>query len=113
MADWIERDAAIDCLDSNAFDSYENAVMTLHKIEDIPAVNRWIPCSERMPENNTPVLYVWRGQSGAVAVFHGWHFEIRSLGRAWHQSGTGIHKPDEEVTHWMPIPEPPSKDDET
>lgn len=71
---------------------------------------KWIPCSERLPENNVPVLYVWRSQNGAAAVLHGWHFEIRSLGSAWHQSGVGLHRPDEEVTHWMPLPEPPEKE---
>lgn len=38
MADLIDRNAVISCLDSNAFDSYENAVMTLHKIMDIPTI---------------------------------------------------------------------------
>lgn len=69
--------------------------------------NDWIPCSERLPEDNTTVLYVWRSENGNVSVFHGWHSSIRGLGGAWHQSGVGMQRPEDEVTHWMPLPEPP------
>lgn len=69
----------------------------------------WIPCSERLPEDNTTVLYVWRSENGNASVLHGWHSSIRGLGRAWHQSGVGMQRPDDEVTHWMPLPEPPKE----
>ena len=71
-------------------------------------VNRWISVKERLPEDNTIVLYVWRSENGNVSVFHGWHSSIRGLGSVWHQSGVGMQRPDDEVTHWMPLPEPPS-----
>lgn len=103
MADLIEREPLLEKM----FPSQQKRL-----VEEAPAVNRWIPCSERMPENNVSVLYVWRSQNGAVAVLHGWHFETRVTGSAWHQSGVGFHRPDDEVTHWMPLPEPP-KEDET
>ena len=67
----------------------------------------WISCKERMPEDNTTVLYVWRSENGNVSVFHGWHGSIRGLGGAWHQSGVGMQRPEDEVTHWMSLPEPP------
>lgn len=79
------------------------------RIKSIPAVNSWIPCSERLPEDNTTVLYVWRSENRNVSVFHGWHSSIRGLGSAWHQSGVGMQRPDDEVTHWMPLPEPPKE----
>lgn len=57
MADLIERNAVISCLDSNAFDSYENAVVTLQKIKDIPTIEaepvrhgRWIQYSRNADE---------------------------------------------------------------
>jgi len=69
----------------------------------------WISCEERLPEDNTTVLYVWRSENGNVSVFHGWHGSIRGLGGAWHQSGVGMQRPEDEVTHWMPLPEPPKE----
>lgn len=83
--------------------------MRKYVVDKAPAVNRWIPCSEIMPKNNTPVLYVWHSKNGAIAVLHGWHFEIHAIGSAWHQSGCGIDRPDDEVTHWMPLPDPPEE----
>ena len=70
---------------------------------------RWIPCSERMPKPNEYVLYVWRSKNGAVSVLHGWHIENR-VENAWHQSGIGMSRSNEEVTHWMPLPEPPESE---
>lgn len=96
MDDLIDRDAVIGCLDSNAFSSYENAVMTRHKIEDIPAVNRWIPCSDRLPGTKNPCAVVT--ENGGLGV-------SRMLGRnrmEWTLFG-------ERVIYWMPLPEPPEK----
>lgn len=69
-------------------------------INDIPAVNRWIPCSERMPETDTPVICYMR--IGQILVMElsdddGWYCGItRYNPRA--------------VTHWMPLPEPPESE---
>lgn len=79
-----------------------------YALDELPL---WIPCSERLPEDNTTVLYVWRSENGNASVFHGWHGSIRGLGSAWHQSGVGMQRPDDEVTHWMPLPEPPKGGD--
>ena len=59
----------------------------------------WISCSERMPDNNHDVLffdvwgYIWIGWSSADD-------------RSWFTSDDGCRM---EVTHWMPLPEPPQE----
>ena len=60
--------------------------------------NGWIPCSERLPEENEPVLcYLRTGD-----------FLIMELDGAWFD---GIHRYSlHSVTHWMPLPEPPREE---
>lgn len=57
----------------------------------------WISCSERMPDNNHDVLFfdVW----GYIRI--GW---FSADDRSWFTSDDGCRM---EVTHWMPLPEPP------
>ena len=57
----------------------------------------WISCSERMPDNNHDVLFfdVW----GYIRM--GW---FSADDRSWFTSDDGCRM---EVTHWMPLPEPP------
>ncbi|EIT7682298.1 DUF550 domain-containing protein [Escherichia coli] len=57
----------------------------------------WISCSDRMPDNNHDVLFfdVW----GYIRI--GW---FSADDRSWFTSGGGCRM---EVTHWMPLPEPP------
>lgn len=53
-------------------------------------VNRWIPCSERLPEYDSEVL--------AYSLYHGAIVIIPQ-----HFKALG-------VTHWMPTPEPPERE---
>ena len=59
----------------------------------------WISCSERMPDNNHDVLFfdVW----GYIRI--GW---FSADDRSWFTSDDGCCM---EVTHWMPLPEPPQE----
>ena len=71
--------------------------------ENIPGGNSpvtpdgWICCSDRMPDNNHDVLFfdVW----GYIRI--GW---FSADDRSWFTSDDGCRM---EVTHWMPLPEPP------
>ena len=71
--------------------------------ENIPGGNSpvtpdgWISCSDRMPDNNHDVLFfdVW----GYIRI--GW---FSADDRSWFTSDDGCRM---EVTHWMPLPEPP------
>ena len=56
------------------------------------AESRWIPVEERLPEVDAWVLTAWR--NGLFAV-------ERRFGEKW---STGAF-----ITHWMPLPEPPSR----
>ncbi|EJN2377628.1 DUF551 domain-containing protein [Escherichia coli] len=66
----------------------------------------WISCSERMPEKNQNVLISVNFDSSLVeplicsARYTGSTFR---RGEATIKSGNGV----EQVTHWMPLPEPP------
>ena len=58
---------------------------------------RWIPVSDRLPENDKTVL-VWNRRNSRE------YFDVYDHGR-W------IILEWEDITHWMPLPEPP-KDSE-
>ncbi|EMX4876977.1 DUF551 domain-containing protein [Escherichia coli] len=59
----------------------------------------WISCSDRMPDNNHDVLFfdVW----GYIRI--GW---FSADDWSWFTSDDGCCM---EVTHWMPLPEPPQE----
>jgi hypothetical protein len=60
-----------------------------------PAVNRWIPCSERLPEQSGVYLAYFTFKDGTHAT------DIAYI-------NTGCHLGS--ITHWMPLPEPPEKE---
>lgn len=60
------------------------------------AFPRWIPCSERMPDRNEPILFYRHGQ------IHQGRF---IGGGEWHSLIGGYYRTD--VTHWQPLPQPP------
>lgn len=78
-------------------------MMTRTIIEKLPSVEaepvrygRWIPCSERLPDNKKPCAVVTENCGLGVS---------RMLGRnrmEWTLFG-------ERVIYWMPIPEPPTE----
>ena len=73
------------------------------RIAELEAERRWIPVSERLPEDMTEVL-VLHGLCVTTAKYyhycgllskHGWYqIDGMKLGVSW-------------ATHWMPLPEPP------
>lgn len=101
----IEAVDAIENLDYIA----QTYAETVHELKEM---NRWIPCSERLPEerlnpNTKDFEYVlcatiWGDvrpfKFGSTIGFEEPHF--------WHGSGSM----DEYVTHWMQLPEPPKEE---
>lgn len=77
---------------------------------------RWIKCSDEMPKEGEMVLFATRrkklyGDGGyeRPEVECGNRTVIGSKG-SWsvaYDMYYGDHWPDEDVTHWMPLPEPP------
>lgn len=109
MADLIDRDAVRkamrDCETVTHSIGYSDMIAI---IDDAPAVNRWIPCRERLPEIKVPVL---------VTVYnHRINSYVRKigafLGDEWIISNI-FSETMENVVAWMPLPdayEPPESE---
>jgi hypothetical protein len=116
----------MDLIDRNALESfYESgtdpndtyADMTFIRaehIENAPAVNRWIPCSERLPEKECYALIYFGQGTTAEGITDAWYD-----GKSWNYTNSIIENGAEweetvwiphEVTHWMQLPEPPEKE---
>lgn len=99
MADLIDRGELLKTLyeDCKCMNSHFLAAVNL-----APAVNRWIPCSERMPEVGIPVLiYDKHHKAFFVAKLDEDYFGFSS--NMWHHPA--------DVPFWMPLPETPKEDD--
>lgn len=90
MADLIEREPLLASMFPCA---------AKRQVEEAPAVNRWIPCSERFPEEDVSVLCYM--QIGEIVV-------MQYGGDGWY-CGVIRYNP-RYVTHWMPLPEPPESE---
>ena len=65
-------------------------------------VQEWIPVTERLPEFGERVLC-----TDGVAVFEQYRVELSCVYGTWDRFG--MKAPMQEVTHWMPMPEPPKE----
>ena len=65
---------------------------------------RWIPVTERLPEDDTLALVSYIGSiPGTMNTWIGWH----KMENVWYIDGEPhIKKYDNEVIAWMPLPEP-------
>lgn len=74
--------------------------------KDINVPNRWIPVTERLPEEFASCIVYRKG------IFGG-HFSMLryspALGWHFYDSEWGDVTVDD-VTHWMPLPEPPTEE---
>ena len=124
MNDLISRQAAIDALDAVCdrvcqYTKKQRSVMcgacplgsAFDAIEDLPSAQpeqRWIPVSEKLPEDLQQVL-VW---------YEYWHWNAEELrpeyGIGWRFRGLWCGDPGNgsrlRVIAWMPLPEPPKEE---
>ena len=78
---------------------YEERKILTARIAELEAAQRWIPVSERLPKENAPVL---------VLTVLGGMFVDFIHGKSVVTGNPDFYELDiEDVTHWMPIPEPP------
>ena len=84
-------------------------------VENFPTVDvqpvEWISCKDKMPEDNMTVLFCYVSENGVKSVHYGYHQTIRGMGSSWAKTSGGWQYCDEDVTHWMPLPEPPKDGD--
>lgn len=112
MADIITIEECVTRLDAIRHDIVSNSrdhfalsagIAALYEMEkNAPAVNRWIPCSERLPEPLQNVIVCTDIKTVTLAWLMGdnWYFADTGNG---HIEQWGMS----DVTHWMPLPEPP------
>ena len=81
------------------------------KAADVQPVDRWISCKDKMPEDNTLVLFVYVSKNGVKSVHYGYHQTLKGLGSSWAKPSGGWHYYDDDITHWQPLPEPPKDGD--
>lgn len=78
-----------------------------HLISNGVTVQKWIPVSERLPERTLPPRDVLVYHDLGCGMF---------VDRAWYSYDVGKWRSvlgmKLKVTHWMPLPEPPSRGDE-
>jgi len=63
-------------------------------------MSEWISVKDRLPKNFEPVIVCRRGKDGTI-VEQG----FKDAGSWWKVYGTRTKN----VTHWMPLPEPPEE----
>ena len=67
---------------------------------------KWISVEERLPEVDQPVMICAFGKSVGEGVYRG-HDGFHHVWKMYASSGTYW---DDEVTHWMPLPQPPKEE---
>ena len=82
-------------------------------VREAPAVNRWIPCSERLPDMPVEGLDAKYSDCCLVCDAHDWigmAYCLTDGKKTWWEFADAQNKVKidwTEVTHWMPLPEPP------
>ena len=74
-------------------------VLKAPTIDSVPAAPRWVRCEERLPDDSRDVIIFHTSGIVGVGSF------IRPNWYQWY-SGGGLPV---DVTHWMPLPEPPKE----
>ena len=116
MNDLISRQAAIEIIQSmypgmprvpwmlkNWQKQYEPYIRLEEEIQNLPSAQRWIPVTERLPEDDVQVLCT----DSEGFVYIAWHcdYDILEKTKCW----CDVHYcslPEDDIIAWMPLPEP-------
>ena len=113
MDDLISRQAAIDALSQYPFEKVVNCVSIIEELPSAQPDQRWIPCSERLPEKSGRYL-VTRGSNVCGSLWNRVYIlnysDLMGLKKEkiWWSGNVGksdFEKYDD-VLAWMPLPEP-------
>ena len=73
------------------------------RIAELEAARRWIPVSERLPEDRVTILAAFNNREILTAKYYKYYEGFGSVENYWRIEGWHSGN----VTHWMPLPEPP------
>ncbi|MHB3941404.1 DUF551 domain-containing protein [Klebsiella pneumoniae] len=117
----LDRIETVDPVDDDRIDGIKRIVRELAAApHDTPALNsvqsvvtvlgKWIPVSERMPEDDD-FVYIWPRPDFGVELHIGQYCERNHKGGGWYaqvyEQNYGIEWHPITVTHWMPLPAGP------
>ena len=88
----------LSCKEKNigAADLIEQQAGRIKKLE--AKVPRWTPVTEKIPPDQEEVLVLTRSKNG-----------VRNVDKGYWAIDHFIHRGRAQVTHWMPLPEPPKE----
>lgn len=100
--DLISRQAALAAFEDAC--DYHGVIMAIKALPSVIPKDRWIPCSERMPDAAQRVLLSARGMV-MVGMLH-------SFGKyRLEPTGFSYVYPKDKIDAWMPLPEPYKEND--
>ena len=109
---WSTNDPDIKPRAESAVATFMEAIL---RVKQMPSVPQWIPCSERLPEEDKEVLISYRYKEGEgdtnnsyidITSYGDAYFGGRKCGfKEWRQPFDYFHA-NYEVIAWMPLPEP-------
>lgn len=96
----IEPFVVLDNKSGNVLGSGINCADVVKKLSTLEPAPQWIPCSERLPEDDIEVIVSCTDDSGDTS------FSYTTV--AWHFKGTWICNNERcfFIIAWMPLPEP-------
>ena len=118
MDDLISRQAAIEAIDRYYKDKRyitrsrtilsaicRDMKSTMDSLPSAQPEQRWIPCSERLPEDEQPILF-----STTTGRVHQGRFHRDNSVNRWYSSLDKMRAYNNVVNAWMPLPEPYKED---